>query len=124
VFSVAVSVIAIVVVVPVLARLLLPILVSSAVVVSAASFNNDFSTAGPVGFVVTTRTAVVDFDTRSLHFLLPTGMTKGCGFLQDQQLFAEICVCVWNLDLGGLLETSVSFEHLPVLHVHSFGDAF
>jgi hypothetical protein len=119
---VAVSVLTVVVVIPALARLLLPVLVSSAVVVSEASFDDNFGTAGSMGFIVAAITAIVDSDARSLLFFLSTSMTNGSRFFQDKQLFSEVGVCVGNLDLGGLLETSVSFVHLSVLHVHSFSN--
>lgn len=121
-FLVAVSMLTVVVVIPVLTRLLLPILVSPAVVVSAASFNDDFGTAGPVGLVVAATAVIVDSDARSLLFFLTTSVTNGSRFFQDKQLFSKVCVCVRNLDLRGLLEASVPFKDLAVLHVHGFGN--
>jgi len=99
VFFVAVSVLAVVIVIPGLTRLLLSILVSPAVVVSAASFDDNFGTAGPLGFVVAATAAIVDSDARSLFFFLSTGVTDGCRFLQDEQLLSEIGVRVRDLDL-------------------------
>lgn len=119
-----VSVLAVVVVIPGLTRLLLPILVSPAVVVSDTSFNDNFGTAGSVGLVVAAVAAIVDSDARSLFFFLSASMTDGCRFFQDEQLLSEIGVCVRNLDLRRLLEASVPFEDLAVLHVHGFGNTF
>lgn len=115
---------AVVVVIPGLTRLLLPIFVSAAVVVSDASFNDNFGTAGSVGLVVAAIAAIVDSDARSLLFFLSTSMTDGRRFFQDEQLLSEIGVCVWNLDLRRLLEASVPFKDLAVLHVYGFGDTF
>ena len=124
VFFVTVSVLALVVVIPGLTRFLLSILVSPAVVVSDASFNDNFDTAGSVGLVVVAMTAIVDFDASSSFFFLSTSMTNGCRFLQDQQLLSEVGVRVRNLDLRRLLEAGVPFKDFAVLHVHGFGDAF
>lgn len=120
---VAVSVLAVLIVIPAFPRLLLAVPVSSRVIIPASSFNDDFGTAGFVGFIVAAIAVIVNSDTRSSLVFLSASMTNGCRLFQDAQLFSEICVCVWNLDLRRSSEMGVSLKNLALVHVDSFGDA-